>query len=65
MERVEIAWPHVCRCLGFVGRRKTREIVGNFVEVCRRGLKVNAVKSKMMVLNEEEGLEYKVSVDGV
>ena len=27
------------------------------VEVCRRGLKVNAGKSKVMVLNGEEGLE--------
>ena len=33
-------------------------IVGRFVEVCRRGgLKVSAVKSKVMVLNGEEGLE--------
>ena len=34
-----------------------RAIVGRFIEVCRRGLKVNASKSKVMVLNEEEGLE--------
>ena len=33
-------------------------MVGQFVEVCRRrGLKVNAGKSKVMVLNGEEGLE--------
>ena len=32
--------------------------VGWFVEVCkRRGLKVNAGKSKVMALNGEEGLE--------
>ena len=28
--------------------------VGQFVEVCRRGLKVNAGKSKVRVLNGEE-----------
>ena len=33
-----------------------RAIVGCFVEVCRRrGLKVNAGKSKVMVLGGEEG----------
>ena len=32
-------------------------MVGHFVEVCRRrGLKVNAIKSKGMVLGAEEGL---------
>ena len=31
---------------------------GHFVEVCRRrGLKVNADKSKVMVIRGEEGLE--------
>ena len=36
-----------------------RVIVGQFAEVCRsRGLKVNAGKSKGMVLNGEEGLEF-------
>ena len=35
-----------------------RAMVGRFVEVCRRrGLKVNASKSKMMVINGEDGLE--------
>ena len=29
----------------------------------RRGLKVNAVKSKVMVLGKEEGVEYEVYVD--
>ena len=34
-----------------------RVMVGQFAKVCRRrGLKVNAGKSKMMVLNGEEGL---------
>ena len=38
---------------------------GRFAEVCRRrGLKVNACKSKVMVLNGEEGLECQVHVDG-
>ena len=35
-----------------------------FAEVCRRrGLKVNAGKSKMMVIGGEEGLQCKVFVD--
>ena len=38
-----------------------RTIVGQFVELCRRGLKVNAGKSKLMVLNGEEGLELEVN----
>ena len=43
-----------------------RVMVGEFAEVCRRrGLKVNAAKSKVMVLNGEEGLEYEVHVDGI
>ena len=37
-----------------------------FVEVCRRRrLEVNASKSKVMVLNGEEGLECEVHVDGI
>ena len=40
-----------------------RVMVGRFAEVCRkRGLKVNAGKSKMMVLN---GKECEVHVDGI
>ena len=42
-----------------------RTMVGRFVEMCRRGLKVNAGKSKVMVMNWEEGLECDVYVDGV
>ena len=43
-----------------------RAMVGCFVEVCRRrGLKVNAVKSKVMVLSREEGLECEVCVDRI
>ena len=35
-----------------------RVMVGRFIEVCRRrGLKVKAGKSKVMVLGGEEGLE--------
>ena len=35
---------------------KLRVVVGRFAEVCkRRGLKVNAGKSKVMVLNGEDG----------
>ena len=43
-----------------------RVTVGKFAEVCsRRGLKVNAGKSKVMILNREEGLECEVHVDGI
>ena len=43
-----------------------RMMVGWFAEVCmRRGLKVNAGKSKVMVLNREEGLQCEVHVDGI
>ena len=43
-----------------------RAIVGRFVEVYGgRGLKVNAVKSKVMVLGREEGLACKACVDWV
>ena len=41
-------------------------MMGRFAEVCRRrGLKVNAGKSKVMVLNGEEGLKCEVHVDGI
>ena len=41
-------------------------MVGHFVEVYRRrGLKVNADKSKVMVLDGEEGLRCKIHVHGV
>ena len=42
-----------------------RGMVGQFVEVCRRGLKVIAGKSKVMVLNREKGLEYEVYIFGI
>ena len=43
-----------------------RAMVGRFPEVCRRrGLKVNAGKSRVMVLNGEEELEYEVHVGGI
>ena len=43
-----------------------RAMVVRFVKVCkRRGLKINAGKSKVMVMNGEEGLECEVHVDGV
>ena len=42
-----------------------RTMVGRFVEVCRRYLKVNAGNSKMIVLGGEEGLEYEFCVDGI
>ena len=41
-------------------------IVGWFIEVCRRrGLEVNGGKSKVMIMNREEGLESEVHIDGV
>ena len=41
-----------------------RAMMERFAEVCkRRGLKVNASKSKMIVLNGEEGLEYEGDSD--
>ena len=43
-----------------------RDMVGWFIEVFRkRGLNVNAGKSKVMVINEEEGLECVVHVDEI
>ena len=41
-------------------------MVGRFAEVCRgRGLKVNAGKSTVMVLNGEEGLECEFHIDRI
>ena len=40
-------------------------MVGQFVEVCRRRVSVNAGKSGVMVMNAQEGLEYEVHVDGI
>ena len=42
-----------------------RAMVGRFVEVRRRGLKVNAGKTKVMVLNGEERLECEVHEGGI
>ena len=43
-----------------------RAMVGRFFEVYRRrGLKVNAGKSTVMVLDGEEGLKCEVYVDGI
>ena len=43
-----------------------RAMVGQFAEVFkRRGLKVNAGKSKVMVLNREEGLECEINVEEI
>ena len=39
--------------------------MGRFAEVCRRRLKVNAGKSKVMVLNREEGLECEIHLDKI
>ena len=39
-------------------------MVGRFGEISRRGLKVNAGKSNVMVLGGVEGLECEVNKDG-
>ena len=42
-----------------------RAMVRCFVEVYRRGLKLNANKNKVMVLNGEEGMGCEVCMDGI
>ena len=67
-ERGEIAWPLVADDLVMCGESEEnlRAVVGRFVEVCkRRGLKVNAGKSKVMVLGGEEKLKREVCVNGM
>ena len=45
---------------------KVKAKVGWFLEVCRRrGLKANTGKSKVMILNGEEGLEFEAHIDGI
>ena len=52
--------------LGRESEEELRAMAGRFVKVCmRRGLKVIAAKSKMMVLVGEEGLECEVCVYGI
>ena len=66
-ERVEIAWPLYADGLVLCGESEEdlRAIVGRFIEMCRRrGLKVNAGKSKGMLLDGEEGLECEVYING-
>ena len=46
------------------GEENLMTMVGYFVEMCRRkGLNVNADKSKVMVLGGVEGLEWEVLVN--
>ena len=43
-----------------------RGMVERFIELCRRrGLKVKAGKSKVMMLGGREGLVYEVSIHGI
>ena len=57
-ERMEIIFHADDLVLYGESEKDLRAMVGRFVEVCRRrGLKVNAGKSKVMVLNGEEGLK--------
>ena len=46
-----------------VSRRKTRGQWWEVLLVCRRCLKANAGKSKGMMLNGEEGIEYEIRLD--
>ena len=60
---MEMAWPLLAVDLALCGNLKT--MGGRFVEVCRRrGLKVTANKSKVMVLGEEEGLISEIVAGG-
>ena len=38
--------------------------VEHFVKVCRRGLKINADKRKVIMLHGEEGMECEINVNG-
>ena len=52
--------------LVWCGKAEEQLMMGCFVEVCRRiCLKVNAGKSKVMVLGREEELECELYVDGI
>ena len=47
-----------------ISEEDLRAMVEHFVDVCRRRcLKVNAVKSKVMLQNGEEGMECEVHVN--
>ena len=46
-----------------VSKEDLRAMVGRVVEVCRRGLKVNADKRKVMMLGGEEKLECEICLD--
>ena len=64
--RMEIAWPLYADYLVLYGESEEdlRAMVGRFVQVGRRrGLKVNAGKSKVMELGR--GLECEVCIDGI
>ena len=40
--------------------------MGRYVKMCkRRGLKVKADKSKLIIMNGEEGLKCEIHVDGI
>ena len=45
-------------------KEELRALVGHFAEIYRRGLKVNADKSKVMVLGGEEELVCEIHIDG-
>ena len=57
---MQVTWFYVLCC---ESEEDLKVMLGWFAEVCReRGLKVNAGKTKVMVLYEEEGVEYEVNV---
>ena len=68
---MEITGPFLCRIadelvMCGMSEEDLRAMMGQFVEVYRRrDLKVNAGKSKVVVLNEKQGLECEACVNGM
>ena len=66
----EWRWPGLLHADDLVicgeSEKDLRVMVARFAEVCRRrGHKVNVGKSRVMVLDGEEGLECEVHVEGI
>ena len=60
-EREEIFWAFFLWLIGGKPERQWWDVL----LVCKRGLKVNVGKSKVMMLNGEEELECEICVDGM
>ena len=53
-------------CRNYEPEEDLKTMMGRFAEVCRRrGLKTNAGKGRVMVLNREERLKCKICTDGI